>query len=732
MNVSNVTGGTVSISINRAGIVSSSQQVSIPGPIAWTATPTNTPDTTAINFTFSAAPTGLVATDFTITSGTGSATRGTLSGTGTTRTLTVSNVGTGNVSISINRTGVISGSQQVAVVGPVTWTATPVGTPTTTWIDFTFSAAPTGLVEGDFSITPGTGSATRGTLSGSGTTRRLNVSNVSAGTVNVSINRAGIASGSQSVTLITPRTHTWNTATPPVGMGNGDIITIGVGASGTLVIPENATVTINSAGTGWVDNGSRAITLNISTGARIVWRANYWSTSSVTIAPTSIGTLEVAAGSIHNNSTGSAINTTSNSTIIVSGGTVSSWPQWNAAINSTGASGTVTVSGGVVRAHGNNWSPQAINVAGTLNITGGLVIAELTNATGSGGVVSRVPTNTSGTGTIIGYTLGGSHSAGGTSGLSVWPTTGANVSWGLRNTWETGINYRGNFIPRSGVSVGNRVVWDSNRVPVSASIASGSTITIAEGASGTLQVPTSVNTTIVSQGTDVVNNGNREITLNIGANSTVTWRANYTAALDHFFVMDAIHVLGTGTLNVAEGSINSTGGHRAIGTSSNIIVSGGIVSATGNNSQTINASGTSSTVTVSGGVVSATTGIAIRASGTSSTVTVSGNGVVSATTGTAIDSHASGILNITGGLVIAQRSSNDFLGANGVITRNNWNAFSGGAIARYSGSTFNAGTTTNLFFHPSGATGTWARSGTQSGINIQGMFRPVPNVTVNP
>ena len=85
----------------------------------------------------------------------------------------------------------------------ITWTATTTGSPTTA-IDFTFSAAPpAGLVATDFVIFSGSGSATRGNLSATGTlTRRLTVSNVSAGTVSISINRSGIASGSQTVTLM--------------------------------------------------------------------------------------------------------------------------------------------------------------------------------------------------------------------------------------------------------------------------------------------------------------------------------------------------------------------------------------------------------------------------------------------------------------------------------------------------------------------------------------------------
>jgi len=183
-----------------------------PIDITWTATAAGTPTTTAINFTFSAAPTGLVASDITITSGTGSATPGTLSGTGTTRTLTVFNVTAGTVSVSINRSGIASGPQTVTLVadvslpppGDITWTATATGTPATTAINFTFSEDPGALISSDFTITSGTGSATVGILSGTGMTRTLTVFNVIAGTVSVSINWSNIAAGPQTVTLIAP------------------------------------------------------------------------------------------------------------------------------------------------------------------------------------------------------------------------------------------------------------------------------------------------------------------------------------------------------------------------------------------------------------------------------------------------------------------------------------------------------------------------------------------------
>ena len=552
-------------------------------------------------------------------------------------------------------------------------------------------------------------------------------------TISVTVTRSGYSGSVTSASTVTvPTTWNWNTSTPPVNVVNGDNVLIASGASGTLVIPENATITISSSGTDWVDNGSRAITLNISTNAKVIWNAKYESSAStvLTLTATSTGTLDVASGNIHAYSNGKAISTTSSTTIIVSGGTVSGWPNYDAVISSTSASGTVTVSGGFVIARGNYSGRQAINVAGTLNITGGLVIAELANATGSSGngVVSKTP-NSITNGTIIGYTLG-AYTSGSTTGLSFLPTTGANVSWGLRDAWETGINYRGNFFPVSGVSVGNRIVWNSDRVPSSSSIASGSTITIAAGASGTLTIPANATVTMVSQGTDVVDNGSRQIGLSIGSGAKITWNANYSSSINN----TAVLVSDTGTLDVASGSIRNNpeyNGNSTIGSgyNSTIIVSGGAV----HGWPAISTSGTSSKVTVSGGTVSTTNGTAISSTGTSSIVAISG-GIVSATTGTAINANANGILNITGGLVIAQKSAvfTDN-GVSGVISRNNYNALSGnGTIVGYTAGSYNTGSKTGIVCEPSGAAVTWGISNGQSALNAPGgvVFTPVPGVAV--
>jgi len=118
--------------------------------------------------------------------------------------------------------------------GNITWTATPSGSPATTAISFSFNAVPTGLIASDITITPGTGSATRGLLSGTGTMRTLAVSGVSAGTVSVSINRSGISGGPQTVTLVAPGITgvTVSPANASVGRGGTQDFTATVSGQG--------------------------------------------------------------------------------------------------------------------------------------------------------------------------------------------------------------------------------------------------------------------------------------------------------------------------------------------------------------------------------------------------------------------------------------------------------------------------------------------------------------------
>jgi len=173
-----------------------------------------TADSTALTLTFSLDPTTLSAEDVTLTG----ATRGELTGTGITRTLAISDITVEDgetVSIAItNPEGFsISGSPQTAVVYKDTRTAVTFvsavqiggsnAATDSTGLTLTFSADPTSLTSDDISLT----GATKGALSGTGTTRNLAISDLSVAngeTVSIAItNPSGfVISGSPQTAVV--------------------------------------------------------------------------------------------------------------------------------------------------------------------------------------------------------------------------------------------------------------------------------------------------------------------------------------------------------------------------------------------------------------------------------------------------------------------------------------------------------------------------------------------------
>ena len=129
-----------------------------PGDITYTAASNSTTNTTAITLTFSAAVTDLAADDITVANGTGSVTTGALTGSGASWTLAVTVGATGNVTVSINKTGIESGSKPVTVYSmndaiPLTenvWTDGSIATSSDVqWFTFT-ATAPTQYLHADF------------------------------------------------------------------------------------------------------------------------------------------------------------------------------------------------------------------------------------------------------------------------------------------------------------------------------------------------------------------------------------------------------------------------------------------------------------------------------------------------------------------------------------------------------------------------------------------------------
>ena len=172
-----------------------------------------TADSTSLTLSFNDDPTTLTAEDITLTG----ATKGALSGSGTTRTLEISDVTVANgetVSVAIaSPPGYsISGSPLSAIVykaaiaitfQSATQTGGVSGTADSTGLTLIFDADPATLTADDITLT----GATKGELTGSGTTRSLAISNISVAngeTVSVAITSPSgytISGSSQTVVV---------------------------------------------------------------------------------------------------------------------------------------------------------------------------------------------------------------------------------------------------------------------------------------------------------------------------------------------------------------------------------------------------------------------------------------------------------------------------------------------------------------------------------------------------
>jgi len=209
--------GIIFVEIHKDGISTTHHEVTVHkedeaavSDITWHATADGVANTTTsanITITFSSAVAGLTSTDFTLTDGTGSATITGLTGTqpNTTWTLIITVQSAGTVSLAINKTDVVATAQEVTVHKAVTtWTVAADGTAntvTSTKITLTFSEAVTGLEASNITLTNGTGSATKGALTGSGTTWDLAITVTSEGTVSVSVTKDGVSATAQNVTV---------------------------------------------------------------------------------------------------------------------------------------------------------------------------------------------------------------------------------------------------------------------------------------------------------------------------------------------------------------------------------------------------------------------------------------------------------------------------------------------------------------------------------------------------
>jgi hypothetical protein len=171
-----------------------------------------TETTTALAFMFSAGV-ALTKDAINVVNGTGSITTGSLTGSGKNWSLGIAVTKAGSVKVTINSTGVDSAEKAVSVYkagdeipdnpGPdITYSVSADGTmytADTTAITFSFGAD-VALTKDDINVVNGTGSVTAGSLTGSGKTWELTLTDVAAqGTVTVSVHKEGIEDGDKTL-----------------------------------------------------------------------------------------------------------------------------------------------------------------------------------------------------------------------------------------------------------------------------------------------------------------------------------------------------------------------------------------------------------------------------------------------------------------------------------------------------------------------------------------------------
>jgi len=169
--------------------------------ITYTSTVNNALYSTAINFEFSHSISGLTADHIKITNGSGVVTRGELTGGETSWTVAITVATAGDIWVWIEKPGVDSNPKSVTVDNTITWIATVDSDIGTTTVNFEFIAPVSELITSDILITDGTGSVTKGALTGEGTSWSIAVSVKSVGNINVSISKLGIENKIETIAV---------------------------------------------------------------------------------------------------------------------------------------------------------------------------------------------------------------------------------------------------------------------------------------------------------------------------------------------------------------------------------------------------------------------------------------------------------------------------------------------------------------------------------------------------
>jgi len=569
----------------------------------------------------------------------------------------------------------------------------------------------------------------------------------------------------------------------------------GSGSTLTATVDGN-TVTV----TGTLTGVTTGLSLDIDEGITVEWKAEISTGSSfmgnTLISLTGAGTFDVTTGGsvTTTNEAVSAI-ISSNATLItvsgtglvqvtgntycaiftfgcveVSGGEVSSTTGY--AIYAWGESSTVTVTGGTITSGGyevifiSNSDNTGLNVTvsgtGIVQTTSGVAgiftygnvevkdNAQVSSASGSAIEALGESSTVTVTGGIV--------TSGGNPVISVGSNDNTNLNVTVTISGTGKVQGTGYLNGRAIVSFGSVEIKDNAEV----SSVSGSAIEV-WGESSTVTVSGGTVTGGGNPVINVVNSDNNGLNVIVSGTGIVQTTNDNTIAIVTYGsveVKDNAQVKaiaatavearsGSSLVTVSGGTVSSDGGRQVINvydekstsvsyTGLNVIVSGGIVQATGENNRGIAAGGD---VEVSGGVVSSTTDAAIEAWGENSKVTVSASTVESGgyqgifisnsnntepnvtISGTAIVHvtgqwsraiQTSGSVVISGGEVSSDTGSTiEVTGENSTVTVNGGTVKSGGYQVIYVSNSNNTGTNVTV-----GGTGTIQASSADYGVGI--------------
>ena len=474
----------------------------------------------------------------------------------------------------------------------------------------------------------------------------------------------------------------WNNNLPPAVL-DGDIINVSGSPSGTLNIPENASVTVEGA----VIGATAGITLNIGLGATVYWRAVFTGASSgYLITLTGGGTIEIYSEIVNTGKSGGIRVDGAGTNIIIGGGGIvaSDTGGYSLFIAANNAAVSIESGGRVESMSGNSNAAVHINdniTGANITINGGMVVSYTSGyAIGDGTGTNPLANNT-----IItvndGAVTSGNTSAIRSSGRdSVVLIKGGTVSGAASNNLNPVIYMIG--------GTGTNIIIDGGVVQ---------TLT-----NGAYALQTTGN--IEVNGGLVSSTGGRAINL-IGLNSTATINGGTvssaagnticTATTNAETVLNSSVIINGGTVSSGTGNaIHITGDHSAV-----IINGGEIATASGS---AVNSVGANASVTINGGHVSAgAKGNAINVTGVNTAVTING-GHVAAATGLAVNAVNSSVpVIIAGGFVFAYGTADS-----SVVSANKTYGFllDGGVLAAWNNlkgiTEYEEGTRDDLYINP--------------------------------